>query len=169
MLKPYINRPNSLLLLVLVSNTILALGTDKQADFILDGDNFKNLPVVIEGETQMKFWGNVSIEQGTLKINADDAMVYNDKEGVSKVVLSGNPVHMKQFIDVEYGEINVKANKIDYRIKSDLLYMTGDVVIKSKVQGEMHGEKITMNLKTKEISGEKSENQRVRLILKPSK
>ncbi len=47
--------------------------------------------------------------------------------------------------------------------------MTGNVSIKSKIQGEMTGEKITMNLKTKEIVGAKSGDKRVRLVIKQNK
>ena len=74
---------------------------------------------------------------------------------------------MEQIIDAEFGKIDVKAKKIDFMVQDDLLLLTGDVVINSKIQGEMSGEKITMNLKTKEIKGMKSENKRVKLIIKP--
>jgi lipopolysaccharide export system protein LptA len=151
------------------SLNVLALESDKQADFILDGDNFKNLPAVKDGLTKIKFWGNVVAEQGTLKINADTAVVYSGDKGVTKVVLTGKQVKMEQFIDVEFGKINVKSDTIDFRVQEDILYMTGSVVVKSKVQGEMSGEKISMNLKTKEIKGVKSENKRVKLIIKPKK
>jgi lipopolysaccharide transport protein LptA len=147
----------------------MALDSDKEADFLLEGDNFKNLPVVKDGLTQIKYWGNISIQQGTLKIKSDEAMIFNSNEGVSKVHLTGNPVTMEQIIDVEFGKIDVVAKDIDFRVTDDLLIMTGDVRIKSKVQGEMRGEKITMNLKTKEIKGEKSQNQRVKLIIKSKK
>jgi len=154
-------------LLLLVSNLGVALESDKQADFILEGDNFKNLPAVKSGLTQIKYWGNVYIQQGTLKIHADQAVIFNGKNGISKVILTGSPVTMEQFIDVEFGKIDVKAKKIEYQIKDDMLLMTGDVLINSKVQGEMSGEKISMNLKTNEIKGVKSENKRVRLVIKP--
>ena len=182
MLKPYIHQlrkikrnkvskliyPSKLLLMMLlVSVNAPALESDKDAEFVLLGDNFKNLPEVIKGETKIKYWGNVEIQQGTLKIKSDDAVIINGKEGVSSVVLTGKPVKMEQFIDVEFGKINVVANNIDFKVQEDLLFMTGDVVIKSKIQGEMSGEKITMNLKTKEISGVKSENKRVKLVIKP--
>ena len=171
MSKPFIKQFTNtiVLLLIFFSTSALALKSDKQADFILEGDNFKNLPAVKNGETQIKYWGNVSIEQGTLKIKSSDAVIFNGKGGISKVVLTGKQVTMQQFIDTQYGKIDVKADRIDFMIKDDLLLMTGNVVIKSKIQGEMSGEKITMNLKTKEISGVKSENTRVRLIIKPSK
>ena len=151
---------------ILFSQNLMALDSDKQADFTLEGDNFKNLPVVKEGLTQIKYWGNISIEQGTLNIQSDEAIIFNNKEGISKVYLTGQPVTMEQFVDVDFGKIEIVANNIDYRVTEDLLIMTGGVVIKSKIQGEMRGEKITMNLKTKEIKGEKSENQRVKLIIK---
>ncbi len=153
---------------VLMSTQLIALDSDKKADFVLDGDNFKNLPEVKDGVTKVKFWGNVVIEQGTLKINADEAVIFNTKSGMSKIVLTGNPATMEQIMDVEYGKINVRAKRIDFMKKKDLLIMKGDVVVKSRVQGEMSGEEITMNLKTKEIQGEKSDNKRVRLIIKPN-
>ncbi|MCF6319075.1 MAG: lipopolysaccharide transport periplasmic protein LptA [Proteobacteria bacterium] len=155
-----------LILMVFVSTCTLALESDKKADFVLDADHFKNLPVVKSGLTQIKFWDNVYLHQGTLKINADQAIVYNGKDGISEVVLTGSPVTMEQFIDVEFGKIDVRAKKIEYKIKDDMIFMTGDVFINSKVQGEMSGEKISMNLKTNEIKGVKSENKRVRLVIK---
>ena len=59
---------------VMFSLNVFALETDKQADFVLDGDNFKNLPAVKDGLTKIKFWGNVVAEQGTLKIKADSLL-----------------------------------------------------------------------------------------------
>ncbi len=168
-IKQKIKSSNYLVIITLMtfSTGILALDSDKEAEFSLEGDNFKNSPAIEGGLTQIKYWGNVSINQGTLKINSDDAIVFNDSEGVSKVLLTGKPVTMEQIVDVEFGKIDIVANEIDYRVAEDMLYMSGSVLIKSKIQGEMSGEKITMNLKTKEIKGEKSDNQRVKLIIKP--
>jgi lipopolysaccharide transport protein LptA len=151
------------------SLNVCALESDKQVDFVLEGDNFKNLPAVKNGLTKIKYWGNVTAEQGTLKIKADSAVIYNGDKGITKILLTGKQVKMEQFIDVEFGKIDVKADTIDFRAQDDMLYMTGNVVIKSKVQGEMSGEKISMNIKTKEIKGVKSENKRVKLIIKPKK
>lgn len=177
MSKPYINlKPTKIVssiamkflaLSLLTSFQVLALDSDKTADFILQGDNFVNLPEVKGGVSKIKYWDNITIEQGTLKIKADEAIIYNDKDGISKVELTGTPVDMEQFIDSEFGKLEVQAQKVDFLINKDLLIMTKDVHIKSKIQGEMTGEKITMNLKSKEIKGEKAENKRVKLILKP--
>ncbi|MBL4660507.1 MAG: hypothetical protein JKY19_09125 [Alcanivoracaceae bacterium] len=174
MLKQSIKRKNKLahklilvLLLVFHVHTVMSLESDKMADFVLEGDNFKNLPEVSAGMTKIKYWGNVSIEQGSLKIMSNDAIIYNGDNGIVKVILTGRPVKMEQIIDAEFGKIDVKARKIDFMVQDELLLLTGDVVIKSKIQGEMSGEKITMNLKTKEIKGVKSENKRVKLIIKP--
>lgn len=153
---------------LLLSSQLFALDSDNKADFVLDGDNLKNFPEVKAGVTQVKFWGNVTIEQGTLKINADEAVVFKTNKGISKIVLTGNPVIMEQVMDAEYGKINVRAKRIDFMKIKDLLIMKGDVVVKSKIQGEMSGEEMTMNLKTKEIQGKKSDNKRVRLIIKPN-
>lgn len=142
--------------------------TDEEQDFILLGDNFKNLPKVINGQTKIKYWGNVSIEQGSLKIKAEDAIVFNGKDGISSVVLTGKPVTMEKIIDQEFGKINVTANKITFNVIDNKLLMTGKVVINSKLQGEMSGENISMDLKTKEIKGNNANgDSRVKLIIKP--
>ncbi len=174
MLKQFIKRKNKpvhklvlTMLLVFQVYTVMSLESDKTADFVLEGDNFKNLPEVSAGMTKIRYWGNVSIEQGSLKIKSDDAVIYNGANGIVKVILTGHPVNLEQIIDAEFGKIDVKAKKIDFMVQDDLLLLTGDVVINSKIQGEMSGEKITMNLKTKEIKGMKSENKRVKLIIKP--
>jgi len=157
--------------MLFISVNAFALKSDKEADFELLADNFINVPAVKNGLTQNKFWGHVFIQQGTLKIHADEAIVFKAQEEIDKVILTGTPVQMEQFIDAEYGKVNVTAKKIDFIMKDDLLLLSGDVVITSKIQGEMHGEKISMNLKTKVIKGVKSENNdtRVRLIIKSNK
>lgn len=162
-----INRALLSVLFIFYCSVAWSLDSDKKADFILEGDNFKNLPSVDNGVSKIKYWGNVAIEQGTLKIRADDAVVYNGSEGISKVVLTGQPVELQQIVDAEFGKLDVKADKVDFMVIDDLLLLTGRVVIKSKIQGQMSGEKITMNLKTKEIKGVKSENKRVKLVIKP--
>jgi len=125
---------------------------------------------VVDGLTQIKYSGNVSIEQGSLKINADDAIIFNSKDGISHIVLTGKPVKMEKNIDKEFGKIYVKANKIIFKVSEDKLLMTGHVVIKSKIQGEMSGENISMNLKTKEIKGTNANSDsRVKLVIKPKK
>ncbi len=169
MLKPFISSLNKIpyLLLLVIALNAHALKSDKEADFELDADNFLNLPQVKDGITRVKFWDNVAIQQGTLKIHADEAVVFKGKDGLEKIKLKGDPIQMEQFIDASYGKINIKAQRIDFMMKDDMLLMTGDVIISSKIQGQMHGEKISMNLKTKEIKGIKSEdsNNRVRLVI----
>ncbi len=169
MLKPFTKPLNKIpfLILLFMAINVSALESDKKADFQLDADNFLNLPQVENGVARVKFWDNVSIQQGTLKIKADQAVVYNGKDGIQKVILTGNPIKLEQFIDASYGKINIKAQKIDFMMKDDKLLMSGDVVISSKIQGQMHGEKISMDLKTKEIKGMKSKDSsnRVRLVI----
>ena len=152
--------------LFMVTN-VSALESDKKADFELDADNLENLPQLNNGVARVKFWDNVSIQQGTLKIKADEAVVFSNANGMEKVLLKGSPIEMEQFIDASYGKIHIKAKQIDFMMKDDMLFMSGNVIISSKIQGQMHGEKISMNLKTKEIKGMKSKdsNSRVRLVI----
>ncbi len=92
---------SKLLILLLICQNSMALNSDKEQDFILDADN--NSAILKSGQNQQKFWGNVVIQQGTMKINADSAIVKNNKNGIQNIVLTGKPVKMEQIIDAEYG------------------------------------------------------------------
>lgn len=153
-------------LLIQLIDVCYALESDKKEDFILDADN--NSAILKSGENQQKFWGNVVIQQGTMKISSDEAVVTQSKAGVNEITLTGKPVKMKQFIDEEYGNVDIKADKIVYLVSTDIIKMSGNVQVKSKIQGEMTGENITFNTKTKEIKGASSGDQRVRLIIRPN-
>jgi len=169
MLKPFISPLNKtpFFLLFFMASNVCALESDKEADFELDADNLVNLPQLNNGVARVKFWDNVTIQQGTLKIKADEAVVYSGSDGMEKVLLKGSPIEMEQFIDASYGKINIKAKQIDFMMKDKMLLMSGNVIISSKIQGQMYGEKISMNLKTKEIKGMKSKDSdnRVRLVI----
>jgi lipopolysaccharide export system protein LptA len=95
--------------------------------------------------------GNVKITQGSLEVGADRATIQRSNGEIAQVVLTGAPATLKQVND--NGEpMNARAAKIVYTLDSDLVVLTGGVVIE-QVRGNMRGESVTYDLKTGRLNG----------------
>ena len=128
------------------------------------GQKFDRVILTIGGMYRMKDMG--PIEKIYALPQAFEHEITSVKPSLCPLIFKDKA--LRPFAGINFvGCLNDKAS--GRSVTDDLLIMTGDVRIKSKVQGEMRGEKITMNLKTKEIKGEKSQSQRVKLIIKSKK
>jgi lipopolysaccharide export system protein LptA len=96
--------------------------------------------------------GNVRMTQGTLKVGADRAVVHqNDKHEIARVELFGAPAALAEELD-EGGLLDARARSMDYDLKTQLVVMTGEVVVKQP-RGELRGEKVTYDLSTGKLTG----------------
>ncbi|WP_324319634.1 lipopolysaccharide transport periplasmic protein LptA [Arenimonas sp.] len=95
--------------------------------------------------------GNVRITQGTLEVDADRAVIKRKNGDIAEVVLTGAPAHLKQVSDT--GEpMNARAAQIVYTLSSDLMVLTGGVVVEQP-RGNLSGETIKYDLKTGRLDG----------------
>lgn len=96
--------------------------------------------------------GNVRMTQGTLNVGADKAVVHqNDKHEIARVELFGAPATLVEELD-EGGMLDARARTMDYDLNTQLVVMTGDVVVKQP-RGELRGEKVTYDLGTGKLTG----------------
>lgn len=115
-----------------------------------------------DGESTIS--GNVLITQGTLKLEADKAVITRSKGITSKVTLSGNPVRMQQQND-ENELMKATAKQIVYLISAEQLSLTGGVVI-DQPRGSMRGETIKYDLKTGRMTAG-GDGNRIQMRLEP--
>jgi lipopolysaccharide export system protein LptA len=95
--------------------------------------------------------GNVRITQGTLEVGADKAVIHRKAGDIDQIVLTGSPATLKQASDT--GEpMNASAGQIVYTLSSDLVVLTGSVVIEQP-RGTLRGETIKYDLKTGRLDG----------------
>jgi len=106
---------------------------------------------VMEDNSDSTLNGNVVITQGTLEIKSDRAIIHRRDGDIDKVTLTGGPVVMKQVNDS--GEpMNARASTIVYTLSSDLILLSGNVVIEQP-RGSMRGENVKYDLKTGRLDG----------------
>ncbi len=95
--------------------------------------------------------GNVVITQGTLQVHADKAVIHRKGGDITQVELTGAPATLKQVAD-NGDPMNARASVIVYTLNSDLIVLTGGVVVE-QTRGTLRGETIKYDLKTGHLDG----------------
>jgi lipopolysaccharide export system protein LptA len=109
--------------------------------------------------------GNVQINQGSLDINAAKATVFRAGGDISRALLSGSPVVLKQQMD-DGTPMTAHASNVDYNLSTDVVIFTGDVVIQQP-RGTMSGQRVVYNLKTGSVDSGGEGNGRVKMRIMP--
>ena len=68
-----------------------------------------------------RYQGNVELQQGSLKINADLISIHHDEKQTDLIIAEGVPATMTQTPEVGKGPIRASANRIEYRRSDDLV------------------------------------------------
>lgn len=111
--------------------------------------------------------GNVVITQGSLKATGDLAKVHFDANAeIDSVVLTGSPAHIQQ-LDDNGNLMQGEAATIDYQVARDFAVLQGHASIVQQGRGEAHGDRLTYNTQTSEMTGDSGGDGRVHMIFKP--
>jgi lipopolysaccharide export system protein LptA len=111
--------------------------------------------------------GSVVITQGSLKATGEQAKVYFDGNAeIDRVVLTGSPAHLQQ-LDDNGNLMQGEAATIDYQSAKDFAVLQGHASITQQGRGEAHGDRLTYNTRTSEMTGDSGGDGRVHMIFKP--
>ncbi|WP_323374208.1 lipopolysaccharide transport periplasmic protein LptA [Frateuria sp. STR12] len=111
--------------------------------------------------------GNVVITQGSLKATGDLAKVHFDANAeIDSVLLTGSPAHLQQ-LDDNGNLMQGEAASIDYKVARDFAVLEGNASITQQGRGEAHGDRLTYNTQTSEMTGDSGGDGRVHMIFKP--
>jgi lipopolysaccharide export system protein LptA len=142
---------NNLLLLVpalLLAGAAAAKSTDRNAPMDISA---AHADAILTDDGDARLSGEVVITQGTLNVNADDAVVTRKGGEIEQVTLTGNPATLSQVND--NGErMTAKAAKIVYTLSTEIIVMTGGVVV-TQPRGNLRGEMIKYDLTTGRLDG----------------
>jgi lipopolysaccharide export system protein LptA len=124
-----------------------------------------NLPNTITTLT-----GNVVVTQGTLKATGDKALIYIDgNTQISRVVLTadkGKRAHIEQ-IDDAGNLMTGDADTLDYDNIHGIAVLSGNAVVHQQGRGEAHGDKLTYNTQTSQMTGSSGNDGLVHMIFLP--
>jgi len=150
------------LLMAGVASTVGARSNDRSQP--MDAEANQNT-CTLGDAGQCVMTGNVQINQGSLDINAAKATVFRAGGDISRALLSGSPVVLKQQMD-DGTPMTAHASNVDYNLSTDVVIFTGDVMIQQP-RGTMSGQRVVYNLKTGSVDSGGEGNGRVKMRIMP--
>ena len=111
--------------------------------------------------------GHVLLTQGTLKITGDLAKIYFDADqNVSRIEITGTPAHIQQ-LDDSGNLMTGDSAKLDYDNNHGIAVLSGNAVVKQQGRGEAHGDTLTYNTETSQMSGSSGSDGMVHMTFLP--
>jgi lipopolysaccharide export system protein LptA len=150
-----------LLLLALAPIAAHAKTTDRNAPMDVEADR---TDATIGDDGDAILTGNVKITQGTLEVRSDRAVIHRANGDISQVTLTGAPATLKQVND-DGDPMNARAAQIVYTMSSDLVVLTGGVVVEQP-RGTLRGETIKYDMKSGRLDGG-GDGKRVQMRIMP--
>ncbi|MBB5358936.1 lipopolysaccharide export system protein LptA [Rhodanobacter sp. ANJX3] len=145
----------------------MARQDDRQKPMNLDAKSIDgyNLPNTVTTLT-----GNVTATQGTLKMTGDKALVSIDANTqISHIHVTAAPgklAHIEQ-IDDAGNLMTGDADTLDYDNINGIAVLTGHAVVHQQGRGESHGDKLTYNTQTQQMTGTSGSDGQVHMVILP--
>jgi len=151
-------------LLLSLSSPLMALNSDREQPIYIESDELE----VDDLRGVSEYRGSVNFTQGSIQFQADKIIVFEKERRLHKVVAHGGPVHLRQQLEAEKGEMRAVARKMEYLASSDRLFLHGDARL---WQGgnEFSGDQIEYHLKSETVVARSDEKQdsRVHIVIQP--
>lgn len=119
-------------------------------------------PISQSGDTLLT---DVTITQGSLRIEAQRATVTRDDGEVTRVVLVGDPARLQQEND-DGVLMKAQANNIHYDTSSETVMLTGAVRI-DQGRDVFRGERVRYDTRNGRVTGDGGEGGRIHLTIQP--
>lgn len=103
---------------------VYALPEDADAPIVIRADSGE----FDQKNNQAKYHGNVQVDQGTMRVNADRMVILRKDKKVTRITFFGNdtdPARYKQQLTVEEGEVKGRADTITYYTQQEVLDLEG--------------------------------------------
>ena len=157
-------------LVVLSSATAFAIPSDRNLPISLVADR----ATYNEKTGVTTYTGNVIIEQGTMKLQANSIVAnLNSKKEISTITATGGPARFQQKVDVNKGLAKGQAQKIVYNAQTGIITLSGSALLEqdgASIRGNTL--KYSMNKGDIEATGTPnstgSSSGRVQIVIPPS-
>lgn len=145
-----------------VASTTHARTTDGQQEAVINGGHY-----VVDAETGAdRFSKGFDLTQGSREITSNEAVIHRGDEGLSRILLTGQPATWKETLD-DGSRIDIKASTIDYDLATELVVLTGDVRVQKGIQ-VITGQSVRFNVRTQQLeAGSREGDSPIRMVIKP--
>lgn len=151
--------------------------------------NDKDQPIHIKSDTAeiddargiSIYRGHVNIDQGSINLKAEVVTIYNDNNGISKVIATGSPAHYQQQNKPEEAMMHAYGNTINYFLTDQRIELRKNAKLEQE-QNTFTGERIDYNMKLRVVNAYSTSNpssnketsspsgkSRVEMVIQPNK
>ena len=154
--------------------TVVGLSALATSTFALSTD--RNQPVSLEADRATfnektgitTYTGNVVIQQGTLKINANSIVAnLNQNNQIKTVTAQGSPAKFQQQMDGKSGLARGEGNKIIYNAETGILSLSGGAFL-SQNGATFRGENLTYSMNKGDIEATGGSKGRIQIVIPPA-
>ena len=111
--------------------------------------------------------GAVRVDQGTLRVDADQIIVQYEDQKVVRIVAEGNPASYRQQLANPEGEVVAQAATIVYLTRDERLELQGTASL-SQQGNQISGETILYDMVAGKVEAVSGEGGSVRMVLQPA-
>lgn len=155
---------------------VIAIGLTGAAvpTFALPSD--RNQPVSLEADKATfnektgitTYTGNVVIQQGTLKLQADSIVAnLNTKKQIQSVSAQGTPARFQQQINSKDALAKGEGHKIVYNAQTGILTLSGNAFL-TQNGATFRGENLTYSMNKGDIEANGGSKGRIQIVIPPS-
>lgn len=120
-----------------------------------------------QGTDQIVYRGGVRVDQGTLRVDADQITVQYEDQKVIRIVAQGQPASYRQQLDKPEGEVVAEATTIVYLTREERLELQGTASL-SQQGNEISGDTILYDMVAGKVEAVSGEGGSVRMVLQPA-
>lgn len=157
-------RGGLLILLALQAGVAAALPEDQQQPVHITADS------AVQENNVVTYRGKVLIVQGSIRIDADEVVIYHDKGKLQRAVATGKPALFQEQPEADGGMIKGSANKLIYYNADQRVELIQDAFV-DRDKSTVKGNRIEYLLPSKTVRAEGSSNNpagRVEMVLQPN-
>lgn len=150
----------------------LALGCYNSPAFGLASDRAQSITIMSDSAERNEqkgtttYAGNVIMEQGSMRIDAEKVVIYNTKNKVTKIIASGTPARYQQKPSAKEGLVVAQAFRIEYNIADETLHLINSAFLKQEGTS-LSGKRIDYDVKQSVVKagGDKQQKERVKMVI----
>jgi lipopolysaccharide export system protein LptA len=155
-------------LLLLVALAIIplhgtALPADSQQPIHIRADNAE----IDNNSKRVIYRGSVQVDQGTLRVTADEMTVEYQDQKVVRIVAIGEPARYQQQLEADDEVVNADASTITYYTQDERVDLKGDASLEQE-GSTVTGDFISYDIVDGKIDAAAEGDNRVQMVLPPS-
>lgn len=153
------------LLAALAATPAHALPGDRSQPLSTDADKLE----LDDKSGTTTLYGNVIIEQGSMRITADKVILHYNKNKLTHVIATGEPAHYSQVPRPNQEPVQARAKRLEYHIEQETLTLLNNASLVQDGGTSLSGNRIDYDVKKSLVKAgsdiEEGEKRRVRLVI----